>query len=103
MAGMICVTYLCFCDFSTAVSCIQDGKQFDLMAALKGRGPVSIPAALGHGNHLQSLPYKFFGSHNNFKMPDIDYSKYLNIKPWDRRPSPDFRKKFALLEYVIEY
>ena len=60
MAGMISVTYLCFSDFSTAVSRIQDGKQFDLMAAFKGRGPVSISAALGLGNHLQSWPYKCF-------------------------------------------
>ena len=103
MAGRLCVTYLCFSDFGTAVNRIQDDKKIDLAAAFKDRGPVSIPATLGLGKNLHRLPYKFFGSHHNFKMPDIDYSKYLNIKQRDRRLSPDFRNKFALLEYVIEY
>ena len=102
MAATLCVTYLCFSDFSTAVS-RPDDKKLDLTVAFKDRGPVSIPAALGLRKHLHSLPYKFFGGNSNFKMPDIDYSKYLNVKPRDRRPSPEFRKKFALLDYVIEY
>ncbi len=103
MAGKLCATYLCFSDFETALSRIQDERKLDLTAAFKDRGPISIPAALGLRNHLHTLPYKFLGSNNNFKMPDIDYSKYLKVRPRDRRPSPDFRKKFALLEYVIEY
>ena len=103
IAGRLCATYLCFSDFGTAVSRIQDDKKIDLTAAFKDRGFVSIPGALGLGKHLHSLPYKFFGGHKNFKMPDIDYSKYLNLKLLDRRPSPAFRQKFALLEYVIEY
>ena len=103
MAGSFCVTYLCFSDFETAVSCINDDYKFNLATAFKDRGPISIPAALGLGKKLHSLPYKFFGSQNNFKMPDIDYSKYLNVTPRDRRPSPDFKSKFAILEYVIEY
>ena len=103
LAGTLCMTYLCFSDFSTAVSRIGDDKKIDLAAAFKDRGPVSIPAALGLGKGFGSLPYKFFGSRNNFKMPDIDYSKYYHVGPRDRRPSPDFRKKFALLEYVIEF
>ena len=103
MAGSFCVTYLCFSDFETAVSCINDDYKFNLATAFNGRGPISIPAALGLGKKLHSLPYKFFGSRNNFKMPDIDYSKYLNVTPRDRRPSPDFKSKFAMLEYVIEY
>ena len=102
-AGRLCATYLCFSDFGTAVSRIQDDKKIDLTAAFKDRGFVSIPGALGLGKHLYSLPYKFFGGHKNFKMPDIDYSKYLNLELLDRRPSPAFRQKFALLEYVIEY
>ena len=103
MAGSLCITYLCFSDFSTAVKRIRDEGKVDLAAAFKDRGPVSIPAALGLGKYFGSLPYMFFGSRNNFKMPDIDYSKYFNISPRNRRPSPDFRKKFALLEYVIEH
>ena len=103
MAGSLCITYLCFSDFSTAVNRIRDNGKVDLTAAFKGRGPVSIPAALGLGKYFGSLPYMFLGSRNNFKMPDIDYSKYFNVSPRDRRPSPDFRKKFALLEYVIEH
>ena len=103
LAGTLCITYLCFSDFSTAVSRIQDDRKIDIAAAFKDRGPVSIPAALGLGKHFGSLSYKFFGSRNNFKVPVIDYSKYLNIGPQDRRPSADFRKKFALLEYIIEY
>lgn len=103
MAGELCATYLCFSDFGTAMSRTQDDKKFDLTAAFRDHGPVTIPAALGLGKHLHSLPYRFFGTHSNFKIPDIDYSKYLNVKPRDRRPSADFRTKFALLEYVIEY
>ena len=103
LAGTLCMTYLCFSDFGTAVSRIRDDRKIDLAAAFKDRGPVSIPAALGLGRHFGSLPYRFFGSTNNFKMPDIDYAKYLHVAPRDLRPSPDFRKKFALLEYVIEY
>ena len=103
LAGTLCMTYLCFSDFSTAVDRIRDDRKIDLAAAFKDRGPVSIPATLGLGKHFGSLPYRFFGSRNNFKMPDIDYSKYLDVGPRDRRPSPDFRKKFALLEYVIEH
>ena len=103
MAGSLCITYLCFSDFSTAVKRIRDDGKVDLAAAFKDRGPVSIPAALGLGKYFGSLPYMFFGSRNNFKMPDIDYSKYFNVSPRDRRPSPDFRKKFALLEYVIDH
>lgn len=103
LAGKLCVTYLRFSDFGTAMGRIQDDKKFDLTAAFKDRGSVSIPAALGLGKHLQKLPYNFFGSSNNFKMPDIDYSKYLNVKPQDRRLPADFRKKFALLDYIIEY
>ena len=102
MAGRVCVTYLCFSDFGTAVSRIDDRK-IDVTAAFKGRGPISIPTALGLGKSLNGLPYKFFGSQNNFKMPVIDYSKYLNLSSRDRRPSPGFKSKFALLEYVIEY
>ena len=103
LAGTLCITYLCFSDFSTAVSRIQDDRKIDIAAAFKDRGPVSIPAALGLGKHFGSLPYKFFGSRNNFKVPVIDYSKYLDIGLQDRRPSADFKKKFALLEYIIEY
>ena len=103
MAGRLCITYLSFSDFTTAVACKQDDKKHDLAAALQERGLVSIPAALGLGKHIRNLPYKYFGSHKEFKMPDIDYSKYFKIGPRDRRPSPDLRKKFALLEYVIEY
>ena len=103
LAGLLCMTYLCFSDFSTAVSRIQDDKKIDLAAAFKDRGPISIPAALGLGKRFSSLPYRFFGGRNNFKMPDIDYSKYIHFGPRDWRPSPDFQKKFALLEYVIEY
>ena len=103
LAGTLCITYLCFSDFSTAVSRIRDDRKIDLAAAFKDRGPVSIPAALGLGKRFGSLPYMFFGSRNMFKMPDIDYSKYLDVGPRDRRPSPDFRKKFALLEYIVEY
>lgn len=103
LAGTLCMTYLCFSDFSTAVSRIRDDKKIDLAAAFGDRGPVSIPATLGLGKSFGSLPYMFFGSRRNFKMPDIDYSKYFHVGPRDRRPSPDFRKKFALLEYVIEY
>ena len=103
LAGTLCIIYLCFSDFSTAVSRIRDDRKIDLAVAFKDRGPVSIPAALGLGRYFGSLPYRFFGSRNNFKMPDIDYLKYCNVGPQDRRPSPDFRKKFALLEYVIEY
>lgn len=103
LAGMLCATYLCFSDFGTALSRANDEKNFNLMTAFKDRGPMSIPGALGLGKSFNSLPYKFFGNHKNFKMPEIDYSKYLNIKPRDRRPSPDFKSKFALLEYVIEY
>ena len=103
LAGTLCMTYLCFSDFSTAVSRIRDDRKIDLGAAFKDRGLVSIPAALGLGKHLGNLPYMYFGARNKFKMPDIDYLKYLDVGPRDRRPSPDFRKKFALLEYVIEY
>ena len=103
LAGTLCMTYLCFSDFSTAVSHVQDDKKIDLAAAFKDRGPVSIPAALGLGKRFGSLPYMFFGGRKNLKMPDIDYSKYFHVGPRDWRPSPDFRKKFALLEYVIEY
>ena len=102
LVGTLCMTYLCFSDFSTAVSRTRDDGKVDLAAAFKDRGPVSIPAALGLGKYFGRLPYMFFGSRNNFKMPDIDYSKYLSVSPRDRRPSPDFRKKFALLDYVIE-
>ena len=103
MAGRLCATYLCFSDFSTAVSRRQHDQNFNLAAAFRDRGPVSIPAALGLGKQLHSLPYRFFGSQKHIKMPEIDYSKYLSIKPRSQRPHPDFRKKFALLEYVIEY
>ena len=103
MAGELCATYLCFSDFGTTVGCVHDNQKLDLSAAFKDRGPVSIPAALGLGKRLRWLPYKFFGAHGKFKMPEIDYSNYLSIRPRERRPSPDFRKKFALLEYVIEY
>lgn len=103
MAGNFCVTYLCFSDFGTAMSCKKDQKRFDLTTAFKDRGPVSIAAALGLGKYLNQLPYKFFGSQNNFKMPEVDYSRYLYVKPQDRRPSADFKSKFAILEYVIEY
>lgn len=103
MAGELCATYLCFSDFGTAMSRAQDDKKFDLTAAFRDHGPVTIPAALGLGKHLHSLPYRFFGAHSSFKIPDIDYSKYLNVNFRDRRPSADFRTKFALLEYVIDY
>ena len=103
LAGKLCVTYLCFSDFGTAVSRRQDDKKLNLTTAFRDRGPLSIPAVLGLGKHLHSLPYRFFGAQNTFKMPDIDYSKYLNIKARDRPPPPSFRKKYALLEYVIEY
>lgn len=103
MAGRLCVTYLCFSDFKTAVSRRTEDQKVDLTTAFKERGPISIPAALGLRKDLHSIPYKFFGGQGKFKMPDIDYSKYLNIKTQDRRPSPDFKSKFALLEYVIEY
>lgn len=103
MAASLCVTYLCFSDFERAVSRKVDEKQFNVAAAFKDRGPVSIPAALGLGKYLGRLPYTFFGSRNNIKMPDIDYSKYLKVRPKDRGPSPHFKGKYALLEYVIEY
>ena len=103
MAGGFCVTYLCFADFGTTVSCRNDDKRFDLTTAFKDRGPVSIAAALGLGKYVNHLPYKFFGCQSNFKMPDIDYFKYLHGKPRNRRPSADFMSKFSFLEYVIEY
>ena len=102
MARKICMTYLCFSDFRTAIDHLHNRK-LDITAAFKDRGPVSIPAMLGLGKNLHNLPYRFFGCHNNFEMPTIDYSKYLSVMPRDRRPSQVFRKKFALLEYVIQH
>lgn len=80
-AGRLCVSYLCFSDFGTAVSCRNDEKKIDLATAFEDRGLISIPAAINLGKHLHSIPYKFFGGQNKFKMPDVDYSKYLNVKP----------------------
>lgn len=102
MAGKICMTYLCFSDFRTAIDNIHNRKM-DITAAFRDHGPVSIPAMLGLGKKLHNLPYRFFGCHKDFEMPKIDYSKYLSVMPRDRRPSQVFRKKFALLEYVIQH
>ena len=100
MAGLLCLTYLSFSDFETSVGF---KKRVDLTAAFKDRGPVSIPTALGLGKHLHRIPYKFFGSEKHFKLPDIDYSKYLIIDSKNQRLPPEYTSKFALLEYVIEH
>ena len=100
MARLLCLTYLSFSDFETSVGF---KKRVDLMAAFKDRGPVSIPTALGLGKHLYRIPYKFFGSEKHFKLPDIDYSKYLITNSRNQRLPPEYKSKFALLEYVIEH
>ena len=100
MAALLCAVYLSFSDFETSVGF---KKRVDLTAAFKDRGPVSIPAALGLGKHLHRIPYKFFGSEKHFKLPDIDYSKYLLIDSRNQRLPPEYKSKFALLEYVIEH
>ena len=100
MAGRLCIIYLSFSDFETNVGF---KKRIDLTAAFKDRGPVSIPTALGLGKYLHKIPYKFFGSEKHFKMPDIDYSKYLIINSRDQRLPTEIKNKFSLLEYVVEH
>ena len=100
MAGRLCIIYLSFSDFETSVGF---KKRIDLTAAFKDRGPVSIPTALGLGKYLHKIPYKFFGSEKHFKLPDIDYSKYLIFDSRCQRLSTEIKSKYALLEYVIEY
>ena len=100
MAGMLCIIYLSFSDFETSVGF---KKRIDLTAAFKDRGPLSIPTALGLGKYLHRIPFKFFGSEKHFKLPDIDYSKYLVIDSRGQRLSTEIKSKYALLEYIIEY
>ena len=100
MAGRLCIIYLSFSDFETNVGF---KKRIDLTAAFKDRGPVSIPTALGLGKYLHKIPYKFFGSEKHFKMPDIDYPKYLIINSRDQRLPTEIKNKYSLLEYVIEH
>lgn len=103
LAGEVCAAYLCFSDFESAVAVIEDKKSPDLLGVFRGRGPISIPTALGLGTPLHSLPYQFLGSENDIKMPKIDYSKYLNPRAKKQQPVPTWSKKYALLEYVIEH
>ena len=103
MAGWLCIIYLSFSDFGTAVGSAYGRQGIDLATALRDRGPLSIPTALGLGKYLRRIPYKFFGCENRIKVPEIDYSKYLIISSRYPQPSEDFQSKFALLEYVIEY
>ena len=64
---------------------------------------MAIPTALGLGAPLQRLPYRFLRVRDDIKLPKVDFSKYLNSKAQHNRTPPSLAKKFALLEYVVEY
>ena len=101
MAGEFCAAYLCFSNFKNALVVRESEKKPDLIKIFDGRGPVSIPAALGLGAPLYSIPFRLFGVQGNIRMPEIDFSQYLNSNMKGPLPPSTLTAKFAALEYVV--
>ena len=97
-AGQLCITYLSFSDFETAIAPRQSLVQSGILA---NRSVGRIPGVLGFGQPFFDIPYRLLGGRPNAKLPNIDYAAHLNWKP--QRPPLEVTEKYALLDYIVKY
>ncbi|KAG8534396.1 uncharacterized protein KY384_001241 [Bacidia gigantensis] len=102
MAAEVCVTYLCFSDFESALIKSEAERRVLVNDVFKHGGPIAIPAALGLRRSLIKLPIRLFGS-SNFNIPQVDFAQYANPARLRKWPRPDLLKKYALLDYIVQF
>ena len=99
--GEYCVNYLYFSDFETSLTKPEPRMKLQQTGILGPGGLSSIPTLLGLGHPILSPTERLFKRPARPVGLDIDYAKYLTVKP--RRKAESTFAGYALLEYVINY
>ena len=100
-AARVCIAYLNFSDFETAVAPRASDLRFSNTGILGPSGPGTIASTLGLGKPVVDVVYRVLGGHARSTALDIDYAKYLNIRP--KAAAPKTSEKYMLLDYIVRY
>ena len=96
----LCVTYLNFSDFETAITPRAQDLRFEKNSILGPRGPGAIAGSVGLGKPVFDAIYRVMGRSTRPTSLDIDYGKYLS----SRKPSAAIPQdgKHEFLGYIVE-
>ena len=95
-AADLCITYLNFGDFETAITPRTHDTHFAHSGILGPGGP----GAISVGKPVFNAIYRVMGGRTRPVALDIDYAKYLNLRP---KPVSSLQQgKYALLGYILE-
>ena len=99
-AADLCITYLNFSDFETAITPHTQDTHFAQSGILGPGAPGAIAGTLGLGKSVFNVIYRVMGRGTRPVALDIDYAKYLNLRT---KPAGALRDdKYALLGYIVE-
>ena len=100
MVGRLCIAYLSFSDFETALT--RRGEQTANIAdVLRKSEPRMIPTTVGIPKPMFQIPFRLLGGNNLPSVPNIDINIFLGRKPYRHHRS--LVEKYALLGYVVRY
>ena len=102
--GEMCVIYLCFSDFETAVTRRLPDQSIGDAPVFHPGGVAGIPSSLGIGRLMSNVVRFFHAGKSDSQMDrvDIDYEQYMGLSQKPMEPVvPALAKKYLLLEYVV--
>ena len=100
MVGRLCIAYLSFSDFETALT--RRGEQTANIAdVLRKSEPRMIPTTVGIPRPMFQIPFRLLGGSSLSSVPNIDINTFLGRKPY--RHHRTLVEKYALLGYVVRY
>ncbi|KAL2039046.1 hypothetical protein N7G274_008095 [Stereocaulon virgatum] len=102
--GEMCVNYLCFSDFETAVKRRLPDQSIRDAPVFRPGGVAGISSLLGMSRLTSNIARLFHGgkSDNQMDCVDIDYERYMRSPQKPTEPLvPALAKKYLLLEYVV--
>ena len=97
-AAIVCITYLSFSDFETAIASWPSEVQFNNTGIFGPGGAGSIPSTLGLGKPIVNVIYRMLGGRARPSALNVDYAKYLNVRP--NSVKFDSGDKYKLQEYI---
>jgi len=101
IAARVCLTYLSFSDFETAVGHAERPALFSSGQLFGTEGPKSIPAVLGLRNPLLNISHRIFGPNTRGSLPSVafQFTPHFGCD----RPAVDITAKHSLLQYIIDH
>ena len=100
-AAKVCIANLNFSDFETAIAPRTSDIRFSNTGILGPGGPGTIATTLGIGKPVVDVVYRVLRGHARPSALDVDFAKYLNIRP--KAAAPESSEKYVLLDYIIQH